>query len=181
MVHSISDERRLENCIWKAMQVSIAANSRTSAADFRKAVFTGLDYQSAPHTPQSILSSLSDPATRSRVQALHVRYIVVARSTTSNGTKKWTSGGWKDLPAERFAADWLRVGTVEARVIDVSAATEVGAVVGMASEMASFRAAVVVIIPLVKPDMHHTYATACKAAGLKLGKFITSGKPPRMQ
>lgn len=180
-VHSESQERRLENSIWKAMQVSVTPNLRMPAADFRKTVFTGLDFQSAPHTPQTILTSLSDPATKSRLEASHIRYIVVVGSKTSNGTKsvKTVDGG--AMPAIGVEEQWRRVGTVEAHVIDVSGATEVGGVMGTASENAKTGAALVVIIPVVVPDIDHTYLEACKAAGLELGKLITAGKPPGLQ
>ena len=77
-------EARLSTCVQEALEAAGSPAHLLPSAEFRRAVFPGMDITSAPRSVESLAALLKAPEFRQKIEALHLRYVVNVREGTAS-------------------------------------------------------------------------------------------------
>src|SRR5258706_11100603 len=118
---SASVESSFEGCIGTAIRARVASIVLLRAREVREKVFPGMTFTDSPHTESDLLVALSDTATRTRMETLGLRYILVLHAVTRDGDGKWSvdGSGGRDGGVIGFMKQWERRSDFRAVVVDI--------------------------------------------------------------
>jgi hypothetical protein len=178
-------EMEFERCLGEKLRERNKTLKIVSASQWRKAVAPGKRFADAPRSVDRILTAIDDHATKERVDAIKVRYVIVidVESTDSETQSHSDFGGASGGMIFNTTTEWVHYATFTASVVDVREARMVGSISANASGTSGYSAGVVVLfiipIPYVLPtSFAGSEMAACSQLAVAVSDFIASGVEP---
>ena len=163
-----SVEASLEWCIRTEAQRVDDKHAFLLPADFRKLVSADITGADGSKSPDSLLRSLAEPVTATRLAEAQVRYMVLLEATYSTSRAR-VSGGQGAIGAE-----WKQYSFLKATILDLKQARIAGSITSYST--GSEGAGLFLIIPIYFTSM--TESRACAALGKELARFISGTGTP---
>jgi hypothetical protein len=173
---SYFSENELEYCVGTAIRKQLPAVTQVRASAFRQAVAPGKQFRDSPHSPETILAALQDPATRTKLGDLHLRYVMVldVDATDSPTATHFGVDGRQGILVWGINREWTHSADFSATVVDLREVREAGVITANASGKSSYAIVAVWILPLppFPTSFSASESRACNALGLALADFV---------
>ncbi len=171
---SASIESSFESCIGTAIRARVSSIVLLRAREVREKVFPGMTFTDSPHTESDILVALSDTATRTRMEALGLRYILVLHVVTRDGDGKWgvDGSGGRDGGVIGLTQQWERRSDYRALVVDIYEGKVAGTLEVSNAQHKAAGIGVAWIIPFPIFTVSTVEFQTCRELGLALGDFL---------
>ncbi len=174
---ALGRERSVARCLAEGMRSESPLLPVVPAKEFRAAIFPGKTFSEAPHDSAAFLAFLADEGSRRRVEALGVRYLVLAEMRTSRLGERLEFDGDHGLWV--IGKSWTRHSVLHASVIDVRRPGETGRLSSSSEGPAGFVLPVFVIVPLPPvPWSSFTETRSCAALGSAVARFLEGREAP---
>ncbi len=170
-------ERSVARCLAEGMRIESPLLPVLPAKEFRAALFPGKTFAEAPHDTAAFLAFLADEGSRRRVEALGVRYLVLAEMRTSRVGERVEFDADHGLWV--IGKSWTRRSVLYASVIDARRPVEAGRLSSSSEGPAGFILPVFVIVPLPPvPWSSWTETRSCAALGSAVARFLEGRERP---
>jgi len=168
---SASAESSFERCIGTATRARIPSIVLVRARKFREKVFPGIEFKDSPRSENDILVALSDPAVRTKMEVLGLRYVLVLQVRTQDWSGRLgLAGGEVGIGIGR---EWDRTSEFKAIVVDIPEARKVGNVVAGEGQLKGGGAFFfLLIIPIPYYIISNVESETCRHFGLALADFL---------
>lgn len=167
---SASVESSFERCIGTAIRARIPSINIMRAREFREKVFPSLEFKDSPRSEDDLLVALADPATRTKMEVLGLRYILVLQVETRDGQRTWASGASQLGVA--FVHEWDRTSHVQVFVVDIFERKRAGTVDVSNVQRKGSGFGIALIIPFPIYYASNVESQSCRELGLELADFI---------
>src|SRR5258708_15289193 len=121
-VPSAMDQMEFETCFGDAMRAKKSDLAIIPANEFLRSVFPGTDLHEAPRTSEAWLPMLHDAEFHQRVNRLRVRYLVVLKVSTFEGSSRRTFGAAQGMWG--VGGEWDRTSSMVAAILDLREALQ---------------------------------------------------------
>lgn len=171
-----SIEASLEWCIRTEAQKVNEIHAFLPPPDFRKLVSPATMDADGSKSPDSLLRSLGEPVTATRLAAAQVRYVVLLQASYSTSQSRWSSSGGKG--GGGIAKEWTQYSWIQATILDLKHARIAGWINSNSTgpEGAGVGFAWIIPVPIYFTSM--TKSRACAALGKELAQFIAGTSTP---
>ncbi len=169
-------EEKYGRCIADALERKNHEIRFVPAWKFRNDMFPGVDFASAPRTPESYRMLLDNPAFLERIAALGTRYLVIVGGGTET-QKPWggiTCGAGYGGGGCLGLKVWKKTSALTALIIDFKKSRTAGEVSATVTGRSWF--GVLGILPLGMPTF--TEGRACDELGESVVRFLMGQSPP---
>jgi len=170
-VPSAMAQMEFETCFGDAMRAKKSDLAIIPANEFLRSAFPVTDLHEAPRTSEAWLPMLHDAEFHQRVNRLRVRYLVVLKVSTFEGSSRRTFGAAQGMWG--VGGEWDRTSSMVAEILDLREARQSGKLTSSAHGKQGYVVPVFVIIPLPPvPYFAATEAKACSSLGRAAAKFV---------
>ena len=173
---SYFSENELEHCLGTAIRKQLPTVTLVRASAFRQAVAPGKQLRDSPHSAETILAALQDPALRSKLRELHLRYVMVLDVDAGDSPTNTHFGadGRDGILVWGFTREWTHFAEINATVVDLREVREAGVITASASGKAGYAITAVWILPLppFPTSFSASESRACSTLGLALADFV---------
>jgi len=173
---SYFSESEVERCAGTAIRKQVPTVTQVRASSFRQAVTSRMQFSDSPHNAETILAALQDPATRTKLGDLHLRYVMVldVDATDSPTRTQFGMDGRQGILVWGINREWTHFADFSATVVDLREVREAGVITANASGKSSYAIMAVWILPLppFQTSFSASESRACNALGLALADFV---------
>ncbi len=160
-------ENKLSDYIIKAVHREHTAIRFVNADEFRRVAFPGMDIDTAPRSPEILLTLLSDSEFQRRIAPLDIRYLVLVRMVSRSTL---VDGG---IDFYTILVAWEEETYLNARIIDLKKGYLSGEIRSNASGYNVYGVAFA-FIPVIVPGLSEP--SACKSLAQAVAKFIAGSE-----